>query len=373
MTLRSVLRLGEAVRAALQDGRPIVALESTIITHGLPKPINYETAAAAEAAVRKAGAEPATIALLDGAAHVGLTHAQLERIAGSEASTTIKASRANVAAVLAKGRGYVGGTTVSGTMALAHLAGIRVFATGGIGGVHRGGENSMDVSADLTELGRTPVAVFSSGAKSILDIPRTLEYLETQGVPVLSLNPSGEFPSFYTAASGHYVPSVSGVQEAARAIALNEALGLQNGMLFGVPIPPEFEQEGRAIQQAVEVAVKESVEQGIDRQGKLATPWLLRRVSQLAKESVKSNIGLMLNNARTAAECAVELSAVRQEPVGETPKQYGGATLEVRCLANHDSRRTRQLARSSSWGALPWTLLRSARRGRRLGRPRRGK
>lgn len=167
---------------------------------------------------------------------------------------------------------------------------------------------AMDVSADLTELGRTRVAVFCSGAKSILDIPRTLEYLETQGVPVLTFHREGQFPCFYTAASGCRVPAVASIEEAARVIARNEELGLENGLVFGVPIPPEFEAEGGKIQQAVEQAVQESKELGIDRQGKLATPWLLKRVSQLAKHSVKSNVGLVLNNARHAAECAVALS-----------------------------------------------------------------
>lgn len=325
MSLRACLAIGAGVRSALQEGRPVVALESTIITHGLPRPINYETAVAAEEAVRKAGAEPATIALLDGAAHVGVSRSQLARIAESE-TKLIKASRANLAQVLAKGKGFVGGTTVSGTMALAHLAGIQVFATGGIGGVHRGAESSMDISADLVELGRTPVAVFSSGVKSILDIPRTLEYLETQGVPVMTFNPSGEFPSFYSASSGLYVPSVSDSREAARIMAYNRALQLQNGMLFGVPIPEEFDREGATIQQAVEVAVKESVELGIDRQGKLATPWLLKRVAELAQQSVKSNVGLVLNNARVAASCAVELS--RMPAQDATGSVYSG--VEVR-------------------------------------------
>ncbi|WFC96154.1 hypothetical protein MBRA1_002810 [Malassezia brasiliensis] len=314
MTLRACLSVSGGVRAALHEGRPVVALESTIITHGLPRPINYKTAVAAEEAVRKAGAEPATIALLDGKAHVGLTRSQLARIAEAK-ENVYKASRANLAQTLAQGKGHVGGTTVSGTMALAHLAGIRIFATGGIGGVHRGAESSMDISADLVELGRTPVAVFSSGAKSILDIPRTLEYLETQGVPVMSFHPSGEFPSFYSARSGLHVPSVRDAHDAARIIAYNRALQLQNGLLFGVPIPAEFEKEGAVIQAAVERAVRESVELGIDRQGKLATPWLLRRVAELAQQSVTSNIGLVLNNARVAAECAVALEEVSQSNI----------------------------------------------------------
>lgn len=335
--MRPPWAVSAAVQAALAGGRAVVALESTIITHGLPRPVNYETALQAEAAVRKAGAEPATIAVLDGVAQIGLSSAQLARIAESPAETTVKTSRANLAQVLAKGHGYVGGTTVSGTMALAHLAGIRVFATGGIGGVHRGGETSMDVSADLTELGRTPVAVFSSGAKSILDIPRTLEYLETQGVPVMTFDAAGRFPCFYTAASPYYVPKVSSVQEAARVIAANEAMRLTNGLLFGVPIPRAYEDEGVKIQQAVEVAVQESVEQGIDRQGKLATPWLLRRVGQLAKQSIASNVALVLNNAHTAAACAVELSKLTRPSEAKTypsaQPNAGPTLLVIGCAA----------------------------------------
>lgn len=353
MAHRACLNVSAGVRAALQHGRPVVALESTIITHGLPRPINYETALAVEDAVRKAGAEPATIALLDGMAHVGLTTTQLARISDSR-DRVFKASRANLAQVLAKGKGHVGGTTVSGTMALAHLAGIRVFATGGIGGVHRGAESSMDVSADLIELGRTPVAVFSSGIKSILDIPRTLEYLETQGVPVMTFNSSGELPNFYSAHSGQFVPSVSGVQEAARIMAYNAALNLQNGMLFGVPIPSEFESEGTAIQDAVEMAVKESVELGIDRQGKLVTPWLLKRVAELAQQSVKSNVGLVLNNARVAAECAAALA----QQAADAPLE-NACPVEVR-WATHASRHPTRRATYWCLDVRLWISRRSA-------------
>ncbi|WFD43973.1 hypothetical protein MPSI1_002638 [Malassezia psittaci] len=339
MALRNGLAISAGIRAALHDRRPIVALESTIITHGLPRPTNFETAVAVEDAVRCAGAEPATIALLDGVAHIGLTQEQLERVADSK-TDVVKASRANLAQTLAKGKGFIGGTTVSGTMALAHLAGIDVFATGGIGGVHRNAESSMDISADLTELGRTPVAVFSSGAKSILDIPRTLEYLETQGVPVMTLNPSGEFPCFYTRFSGQFVPSVPNVQEAARIIAHNRFLGLQNGLLFGVPIPEEYEHEGAEIQQAVEIAIRESVKLGIDRRGKEVTPWLLQRVAQLAKQSIQSNIALVINNAKVAAECAVHLRTITSNTSLNTPQHMTGehqhepcAVLVVGCAA----------------------------------------
>lgn len=316
-------RITAGVQAALREGLPIVALESTIITHGLPRPTNYETALAAEAAVRRAGAEPATIAVVDGTVHVGLEPAQLAHVA--DTTRVIKASRANLGYALALGKGWVAGTTVSGTMALAHRAGIRVFATGGIGGVHRGAESSMDISADLVELGRTRVGVFCSGAKSILDIPRTLEYLETQGVPVLTFNHTGEFPAFYSAVSGQYVPTVASSAQAAAVMAHNERLGLENGTLFGVPIPKDYEPQGAVIQAAVETAVRESVALGVDRRGKEVTPWLLRRVSQLAAESVQSNVGLMLNNARVAAESAVELTKLMHERTDHSQ----GAALPV--------------------------------------------
>ena len=314
----ATLNIGTAVQAALRAGRPVVALESTIITHGLPRPVNLDTALAAEAAVRRAGAEPATIAIIDGRVNIGLEREQLERVATSERA--LKAGRTSLGHALALGKGWVAGTTVSGTMALAHRAGIRVFATGGIGGVHRGAESSMDISTDLVELGRTPVGVFCSGAKSILDIPRTLEYLETQGVPVLTFNPTGEFPAFYTARSGLHVPRVASPAEAAAVMAHNALLGLENGTLFGVPIPAEHEPHGAAIQAAVDTAVRESAALGIDRRGKEVTPWLLRRVAQLASQSVQSNIALVLNNARVAAQSAVELSRL-------THAQSGGTTL----------------------------------------------
>lgn len=217
----------------------------------------------------------------------------------------------------------------------------------------------MDVSADLTELGRTRVAVFCSGAKSILDIPRTLEYLETQGVPVYTFNPSGEFPCFYTAKSGCWVPIMSSVEQAAEVIACNEALQLQNGMVFGVPIPREFESDGDEIQMAVEQAIRESHEQGMDRLGKQVTPWLLRRVGQLAQNSVRSNVGLVLNNARTAAQCAVALagpqySSVAQVYDGHGPKKtsqvmvFGCASVDITA----QSRQKQMFASSTTPGRI---------------------
>ena len=330
-TLRFVLHDG--VQAALHAGRAVVALESTIITHGLPRPLNYEMAVAAEDQIRRVGAEPATIAILDGRVHIGLDKTQLARVADSDPSHTTKVGRGSLAHALSQCMGWVGGTTVSGTMALAHRAGIRIFATGGIGGVHRGAESSMDISADLTELGRTRVAVFCSGAKSILDIPRTLEYLETQGVPVFTFHASGEFPNFYTASSGCKVPVVSSVDHAARIVAANEQLGLENGIVFGVPIPREFEANGKDIQLAVEQAVHESKELGIDRLGKQVTPWLLQRVSSLTEHSVQNNIALVLNNARHAAQCAMSLAGPRQPTVAQVHAPRKARIMVIGCAA----------------------------------------
>ena len=306
-----LLRVHPSVASALASRRPVVALESTIITHGLPYPANLQTALAIEQAVRDQGAVPATTAFLDGTAHVGLDKAQLERLAEVGPQAT-KTSRRDVSSVLAAGRGSVGATTVSGTMILAHLAGIAVFGTGGIGGVHRGGEESMDVSADLSELSRTPVAVFCSGAKSILDIPRTLEYLETLGVSTHTFHPSGQFPAFYSAHSGCQVPVVDSLRDAARLIHANMQFDMQSGMVFGVPIPPEFEGAGERIQAIVEQAVQESKELGVDRRGKEVTPWLLKRVGELSEgESVTSNKALVINNVATAAKVARELEDLR--------------------------------------------------------------
>ncbi|KAN0066483.1 hypothetical protein ACQY0O_000577 [Thecaphora frezii] len=313
------LRLSAAVANALSSAspQPLVALESTIITHGLPYPYNLDVALELEAVVRQNGAVPATIALLDGKPLVGLEQADLERLAkcaeDPSRNTAIKASRRDISHVLARGKGSVGGTTVSGTMVLAHMAGIEIFATGGIGGVHRGGEASMDVSADLTELGRTPVSVFCSGPKSILDIPRTLEVLETNGVSVQSFNPSGEFPAFYTSSSGLYVPYIGSTAQAAASILINSQLALGSGQVFGVPIPSSYEAVGNEIQKNVEIAVRESVEQGIDKKGKEATPWLLKRLAQLIPESKESNRALVVNNAKVAAQVAAEMERMRAD------------------------------------------------------------
>lgn len=345
---RSFVTLSAEVADALARRQPVVALESTIVSHGLPYPRNLEAATQVEAMVRQSGAIPATTALIDGQALVGLDAAQLARLAEPPAAQDprpIKTSRRDIARVLAGGQGAVGGTTVSGTMVLAHAANIPIFATGGIGGVHRGGHNSMDVSADLAELGRTPVAVFCSGAKSILDIPRTLEYLETQGVAVSAFRQASQhatrlnypsssswakdlstttaFPSFYTAASDRQVPLVHSPGHAASIIAASQRAQL-GGMVFGVPIPTEHEM-GSEIVAVVEQAVRESVELGIDVSGKDATPWLLKRVKELCPASVDSNVALVTNNAKLAAWTASDLATLISQP--PTSKVYRSASI----------------------------------------------
>lgn len=329
----SLLRVHPNVASALASKKPVVALESTIITHGLPFPANIQTALAIEQAVRDQGAIPATTAFIDGIAHIGLDKGQLQRLAEVGINAT-KTSRRDIASVLAAGRGSIGATTVSGTMILAHMAGVGIFGTGGIGGVHRGGENSMDVSADLTELSRTPVAVFCSGAKSILDIPRTLEYLETFGVSTHTFHSSGQFPAFYSARSGYKVPLVSTYRDAARLIHSNLSFNLQSGMIFGVPIPTEFEAAGEKIQAVVEQAVQEAKDSGIDRRGKEVTPWLLKRVGELSQgQSITSNKALVINNVTTAAKVAVELEDIKameaERLLEQENKTYFGTGFEA--------------------------------------------
>ncbi|KZO98388.1 indigoidine synthase A-like protein [Calocera viscosa TUFC12733] len=293
------------VQDALRTGRPVVALESALITHGLPFPTNHETATSLEAIVRSTGCVPATIGLLRGKVHVGLAAMELQQLSDMGYNgPMVKVSRRDLGACIALKRS--GGTTIAGTMVIAHAAGIRVFGTGGLGGVHRGGESSLDVSADLTELGRTPVAVVSSGVKAILDIGRTLEYLETQGVPVVTYGLTDDFPAFYSRLSGHKSPwRVESALQAAGIIHANQLLGLQCGTLFAVPIPDVHEAKAAQIQEAVEIAIRESTQNGMSKRGNDATPWLLRRVAELTKgEAVQSNIALLESNVRVAGEIA---------------------------------------------------------------------
>ncbi len=289
------------VRSTLDAGRPVVALESTLITHGLPRPKNLEVAQALEAAVREAGAVPATIAILGGQITVGLTDEQLDYLAGAE--NVRKCSRRDLPIVV--GRGEDGATTVAGTMMAAHMAGIRVFATGGIGGVHRG--HLFDVSADLLELGRTPVTVVCAGAKAILDLPLTLEVLETQGVPVIGYG-TDEFPAFYSRSSGLPIDARCDTPEAAAAIVrARDALELPGGALVAVPIRPEDELPASEAEGAILHALAEAEAQGVT--GKEVTPFLLARVAELTGEaSLRANVALLLNNARVASGIAVALS-----------------------------------------------------------------
>jgi pseudouridine-5'-phosphate glycosidase len=303
VTLSPFLKLSPDVTGALAASRPLVALESTIITHGMPYPQNLEMAGKVESIIREAGAVPATVAIMDGAFRVGLTADDLERLArtGMQAA---KASRRDVAALL--NSGGIAGTTVATTMQAADMAGIRVFATGGIGGVHRGAETTFDISADLEELGRTPVAVVCAGAKAILDIPKTLEVLETKGVPVIGYG-TDEFPAFWTRSSGYPVDHRLDTPEAVAALIETQfSLGL-GGVLVGNPIRAEDELDAGFIDENIGKAIADADRQGISR--KDLTPYLLRRIFELTGgKSLVSNIALVENNARVAAAIAVALA-----------------------------------------------------------------
>ncbi|KAI8381254.1 erwinia chrysanthemi IndA protein-like protein-like protein [Radiomyces spectabilis] len=297
------------VREAILNRGPVVALESTIISHGMPYPQNVETARQVEDIVRQQGAVPATIALLDGKVHIGLTDEMLEKL-GSIGLKAHKASRRDLPIVMAQR--LPGATTVASTMFLARAAGIPLFVTGGIGGVHRGAEQSFDISADLMELGKTPVAVVCAGVKSILDIGKTLEVLETQGVSVTTYGPTNEFPAFYSRDSGFKSPSrVDTASEAASIIAANHELSMNSGMVFAVPIPEESAVDSTAIQDAIATAVNEARAKGIT--GKEETPYLLKRIVEITKgESLAANIALVKNNAKVGGQIAVELANIRQ-------------------------------------------------------------
>ena len=292
------------VAQALKDGKPVVALESTIISHGMPYPQNVETALNVERIVRENGAVPATIAIIGGRLKAGLSPEEIEYF-GKKGTAIAKASRRDLAMLCA--RGEDGATTVTTTMMIAHMAGIKIFATGGIGGVHRGAETTMDISADLEELAQTPVMVVCAGAKSILDLGLTLEYLETKGVPVLGYV-TKELPAFYTRQSGFEVDyRVDTPEELAKAFKTQQTLGLKGGMLVTNPIEPQYAMPLDVINKAIDQAIAESVEKGI--QGKQTTPFLLARVAELTGgDSLASNIRLVYNNARLAAQVAAHLS-----------------------------------------------------------------
>lgn len=295
------------VAAARADGSPIVALESTIITHGMPYPQNIEVAAQVEEDIRAAGAVPATIAVLNGTLHVGLEADQLASL--GQAQGVAKLSRADFAACLA--RGGTGATTVAATMIAAHLAGIRVFATGGIGGVHKGAEESFDISADLHELAQTPVTVVAAGAKAILDVPKTLEVLETLGVPVIAVG-QDSFPAFWSATSPHPAPlRMDDAETIARAHLLRGAMGLPGGQLVANPIPASDEIPAPDLAPVIAAAQAEADAQGIA--GKAVTPFLLQRIFEATEgRSLTANIALVRNNARLAAEIAKALNKQAQ-------------------------------------------------------------
>lgn len=297
--------LSEEVRAAQAEGRALVALESTIITHGMPWPQNLETARRVEAEVRAAGAIPATIAVIGGRLHAGLDAPALEALA--QAKGVAKLSRADLAACIATGG--TGATTVAATMIGARLAGIDVFATGGIGGAHRGAETSFDISADLRELSETPVTVVAAGAKAILDLPKTLEILETLGVPVITVG-QDEFPAFWSRGSGLPSPlRMDSPEEIARAHRMRAALGLPGGQLVANPIPPEAEIPRAELAPFIATALAEAEAQGIA--AKAVTPFLLQRIFELTGgRSLAANIALVLNNARFAAAIARALAAL---------------------------------------------------------------
>lgn len=302
--MEKYLEVSKEVREALDKGKAVVALESTIISHGMPYPQNVETALKVEEIIRKGGAIPATIAIMDGKLKVGLSSEEIDRL-GKTGLEVVKASRRDIPFILAKG--LMGATTVASTMIVANLAGIRVFATGGIGGVHRGAQTTMDISADLQELANTNVAVVCAGAKSILDIGLTLEYLETQGVPVVGFG-TEELPAFYTRKSGFKVDyRVDKAEELAKAVKAKWDLDLKGGIVVANPIPEEFQMDYDKITNAIESAVVEAEEKGI--KGKESTPFLLAKVKDITEgKSLVANIELVFNNAKVATDLAIELA-----------------------------------------------------------------
>lgn len=303
MSLSNVLSFSPEVAEARAAGRPIVALESTIITHGMPWPQNVETARAVEDQIRAAGAVPATLALMAGRIHVGLTPEQLQTL--GQARDVMKVSRADLAACLAMGR--TGATTVAATMICAHLAGISVFATGGIGGVHRGAELSFDISADLAEFSLTPVTVVGAGAKAILDLPKTLEVLETYGVPVIAYG-QDDFPAFWSRSCGLKAPlRMDSAAQIAACHQMRAKLGLAGGQFVANPIPLDAEIPRAEIAPYIEQALSEAAAQAIS--AKAVTPFLLQRIFELTQgRSLTCNIALVKNNARLAAQIARALT-----------------------------------------------------------------
>ena len=308
MRTNKYLDVNPEVAQALAEGKPVVALESTIISHGMPYPQNVETALQVEKIIRDNGAVPATIAILGGRLKAGLTAEEIEYL-GKTGTGVTKASRRDLPVLVAKKMD--GATTVTTTMMIAHMAGIQIFATGGIGGVHRGAETSMDISADLEELAHTPVVVICAGAKSILDLGLTLEYLETHGVPVIGYG-TEELPAFYTRRSGFRVDyRLDSPEELAEAFLAQRAMGIEGGMLVTNPIPEEYSMDPEVINRAIDEAIAESVKAGIH--GKETTPYLLAKVKDITGgDSLDSNIRLVFNNAALAARTAAACRRLRE-------------------------------------------------------------
>ncbi len=297
-----MITLAEEVQTALAEGKPVVALESTIITHGMPYPANIETARQVEDDVRGAGATPATIAVLDGSIRIGLSDGDLDRLANAE--DVMKCSRADLAIAMSQGR--VGSTTVAATMMAAHAEGIRVFATGGIGGVHKGAEESFDISADLDELNRTPVCVVAAGAKALLDLPKTLEVLETRGVPVIGYQ-TDELPAFWSRESGLAAPyRMDTPEEIADLLNTRQIFGNHGGVLIANPVPAEYEIPRAEMANYIDAAIARASADNI--RGKAVTPYVLSAILELTGgRSLQTNIGLVRNNARLAAQIAAAL------------------------------------------------------------------
>jgi len=302
--INKYLDVSDEVREAIKEGRPVVALESTIISHGMPYPQNVETALNVEKIIRDNGAIPATIAIIKGRLKAGLSKDEIEYL-GKEGVNVTKASRRDLPVLIAKGMD--GATTVTTTMIIANMAGIKIFATGGIGGVHRGAETTMDISADLEELGMTGVTVICAGAKSILDLPLTLEYLETKGVPVLGYG-TGELPAFYTRKSGLSVDyQIDTPAELAAVIHAKDEMGLKGGILVTNPIPEEYSMDADEINAVIDRAIIDAEKDGIH--GKETTPYLLAKIKDITGgNSLDANIRLVYNNAELAARTACELS-----------------------------------------------------------------
>lgn len=305
--MKNYLDISNEVQKAIENNQPVVALESTIISHGMPYPQNVETALRVENEIRKYGAVPATIAVLNGRLKAGLSKEEIEYL-GKKGTDVTKASRRDLPILVAKGMD--GATTVTTTMIIANMAGISIFATGGIGGVHRGAETTMDISADLEELANTPVMVVCAGAKSILDLGLTLEYLETKGVPVIGYG-TDELPAFYTRTSGFKVDyRIDTPDELAKAFNVQRKIGFKGGMLVTNPIPEEYSMDPTYINHAIDDAINECKSLGI--KGKETTPFLLAKIKDLTKgQSLDSNIQLVLNNAKVAALTAVAYTKLK--------------------------------------------------------------